>query len=751
MNFFKILKTLNSAQSAWQVSLAIIFGMITAFLPTFTIINLIILIIVFAINIPLGLVLISATLFSLIASFLDPTFASIGYDILTNSSLYSTFASMYNQPIFLWSSYNNTIVMGSFVFSLLIALPSFFIFKFLINKYRHILEKQFKDSKYFSFLNPLCDKNRSKKPSIFRLSGLILIVSIIAIIVIILIDPVIKFALEYSLRKATQSSVHIASVKSDFSNTSLVINQITVKSDSLTKDISIKSISFKLDTNKLLHKNFDIALIKIQDVIVKTKENIQNNTSNDNTSSTKNNTIQKDDKLKLPSIDELLAKENLQSLTEAKKIKEDINNIYTKYKNFDKSKFELEKLDNLKQRTTLLKDRILTINNISQIDEILKESKSIKEELTKINSDLKNITDEYNKDKQTLQKDLNTLKTLPVKEYNHLKNKYTLDQNGALNFVQTYILPDSKKYINDAIKYYNMAKPYLQSTTKTPEEKRAIGQNIIFSKNIKSPDVVIQNIVGNFAIDKFSSDFDIHNLSSNPKAYGKLILANINGTNKFYKKASINISHNMLKDIANTKISASITKYKTKKYQAHPRLLMKDILLTSKLSTNISDYKYIKFTNNTKVLKTNMLYTSSNNKYDKTIKTIISNIHSFDINYKITGTLEHQNISVNSNLDKKIASGVKLVLNKKAEKYKKKLKVKINEKFKKELGTTVSNKEFNEVSNMIKSFSTGSFEFTNITKNSLIERIRKNEEEKVKNKAKEKAKDKLKNKLKSFF
>jgi len=65
-SLIKILKALNSSQASYQLSLALVFGMISGFLPFFSILNLFIIFIVFTLNIPLGVFSIFTLLFSLL-------------------------------------------------------------------------------------------------------------------------------------------------------------------------------------------------------------------------------------------------------------------------------------------------------------------------------------------------------------------------------------------------------------------------------------------------------------------------------------------------------------------------------------------------------------------------------------------------------------------------------------------------------------------------------------------------------------
>ncbi|MEA1983036.1 MAG: TIGR03546 family protein, partial [Campylobacterota bacterium] len=120
------------------------------FLPLATPINFLLLFIAFAINIPLAVFFLMSVLFAGLALLLDPVFATLGYEVLNTPALKETFTSMYNYAPTLWTSYNYTILMGSLLISLPLALTMFPILNRLIDKYRDVLEAKFKDSKYFS-------------------------------------------------------------------------------------------------------------------------------------------------------------------------------------------------------------------------------------------------------------------------------------------------------------------------------------------------------------------------------------------------------------------------------------------------------------------------------------------------------------------------------------------------------------------------------------------------------------------------
>jgi len=135
-SILKLLKVLNSEAEPGQISLALCFGMIAGFLPFFSIANLIILLIVFLVRVNLSAFILATAFFSGAASVLDPVFHRIGLVVLTASPLQGLWTAMYNSTFWRLQKFNNSVVMGSFLFSLAAFAPAVVLFNFMIRKYR---------------------------------------------------------------------------------------------------------------------------------------------------------------------------------------------------------------------------------------------------------------------------------------------------------------------------------------------------------------------------------------------------------------------------------------------------------------------------------------------------------------------------------------------------------------------------------------------------------------------------------------
>ena len=156
----KLLAVLNSETHPGQISLGFCFAMIAGLTPLLSLHNLVVLLLVLVLRVNLAAFVLGLGVFSGMAYLLDPVFHWNGLQILTMPSLEGLWTSMYNCPVGRLSRFNNTIVMGSLVFSLVLFVPVYILSNMLITHYRsHVLAwvektklmRVFKASKLYQF------------------------------------------------------------------------------------------------------------------------------------------------------------------------------------------------------------------------------------------------------------------------------------------------------------------------------------------------------------------------------------------------------------------------------------------------------------------------------------------------------------------------------------------------------------------------------------------------------------------------
>lgn len=136
----RLLSALNSETEPGQISLAFCFAMIAGLTPLFSLHNLLVLLIVLLLRVNLSTFILGLGLFSGIACLLDPLFHRIGLAVLTSGALTGLWTALYNMTLFRLDEFNNSIVMGSLLFSVILFIPLYLISNWMILRYReHVL------------------------------------------------------------------------------------------------------------------------------------------------------------------------------------------------------------------------------------------------------------------------------------------------------------------------------------------------------------------------------------------------------------------------------------------------------------------------------------------------------------------------------------------------------------------------------------------------------------------------------------
>ena len=136
----RLLRVLNSETHPSQISLGFCFAVVAGFTPLVSLHNFVVLLLVLILRVNLSAFLLGLAVFSGLGYLLDPLFNWNGLQILTASSLEGLWTSIYNSTLGRMTRFNNTLVIGSLAFSLLLFVPLYFLSNIMILRYReHVL------------------------------------------------------------------------------------------------------------------------------------------------------------------------------------------------------------------------------------------------------------------------------------------------------------------------------------------------------------------------------------------------------------------------------------------------------------------------------------------------------------------------------------------------------------------------------------------------------------------------------------
>lgn len=144
---FNFIKLLNSDTETSPLAYGLALGLILGFAPFFSIQTFIVLFIIFVLRVQLGAAFLSAFFFKFIAFLFDYPAHLLGKSVLEAEPLRPLFVSLYNMPLVPMTRFNNSIVMGSMIVSVLLFPFAFYGFKALIVAYRAAVVARFKGTK----------------------------------------------------------------------------------------------------------------------------------------------------------------------------------------------------------------------------------------------------------------------------------------------------------------------------------------------------------------------------------------------------------------------------------------------------------------------------------------------------------------------------------------------------------------------------------------------------------------------------
>ena len=141
----KFIKVLRSSAAPAQIAWGFALGSIIGLTPLRNLHNLLVVILIVILNVNISAAMLAFLVYSLFAWLLDPLFHSIGYVVLVNiAALQPLWTSLYNATIAPFMRFNNTVVMGSVLFSLIALAPNYFAFKWFVKRYRESWSEKIK-------------------------------------------------------------------------------------------------------------------------------------------------------------------------------------------------------------------------------------------------------------------------------------------------------------------------------------------------------------------------------------------------------------------------------------------------------------------------------------------------------------------------------------------------------------------------------------------------------------------------------
>lgn len=148
-----LFKTLHSEGTPGQVAAGIALGSILGLTPLLNLHNAVVFALILLLNVSFGGAMLGWGVFVPIGFLLDPLFDHIGHVLLLHTpALTGLWTTLANMPIVPLTNFNNTVVLGSLVFSLVAFLPLYFAARWGVARYRVTVGAWVMQTKFYRFV-----------------------------------------------------------------------------------------------------------------------------------------------------------------------------------------------------------------------------------------------------------------------------------------------------------------------------------------------------------------------------------------------------------------------------------------------------------------------------------------------------------------------------------------------------------------------------------------------------------------------
>lgn len=148
----KFFQAINKNSHPGEIAHAICCGMLLGFLPKTSALWYVLAVCFIFMRIQKGAFVVFTFLFTLLAPCLDPVFDTVGYTVLKLDVLQPVFVFLMKIPLFGYTKFYNSIVMGSLLGGLVLYIPVYFLGKLFVQLWRKKLVPYTRKLKLFKVI-----------------------------------------------------------------------------------------------------------------------------------------------------------------------------------------------------------------------------------------------------------------------------------------------------------------------------------------------------------------------------------------------------------------------------------------------------------------------------------------------------------------------------------------------------------------------------------------------------------------------
>jgi uncharacterized protein (TIGR03545 family) len=507
---------------------------------------------------------------------------------------------------------------------------------------------------------------------IFRWQGVlafVLIGGLVGGFLILFLDGMIERAIEEKGSMAAKTRIDIGSLSTSLFAQSVVLTGIEVANpeNNMENLVQFETLSLDLDGAQVVSRKIVIDELQAHGIRLNQKrthpaqlpEAAEPAQGTQQAGATSQNALPGLGGLSIKSPEEILKSEKLETLEAGNRIKKTIEDLKAKWKNKIETDLNPNALKETKQKLADLQNKVKG-GGLADIANALKDFNTLQKDIQSQISRITSMKSEFEKDLQMAKQQVADLKNLPQKDFERLKNKYSLNPEGGKNILGSLLEGPLKEKLDKAWKAYKMISPYLNRPSSPAEQEyvRGKGIDILFAKASPYPNFLLKH--GNLSLILFDTEVkgEVRDLSDNQKFYGKPAKMNFqSGKNEVFDSFTLNV---ILDKTGPKSQDILVVNIQGLSLKNTGRAELKGGLATITGQLTITDENNLhgKFTAELDNVSLS-IPEQKGNELANTIAQSLSTIDRINISIGISGTIENYQLDIKSNPAEIISKAVK--------------------------------------------------------------------------------------------
>ena len=388
-------------------------------------------------------------------------------------------------------------------------------------------------------------KSTGKK---FRIQGIavfVVLTSLIAGFLVLFLDNILKDAIEDQGSRIMKSQIDVGSLSTSLLSQAIDIGNLQIaNADKLDENlVQIGRIKFGFDGGRALSKKVIIDDMKLENLLLNQKRKVPAKPYKPAHKEPKPEKKPEEDSfaplgiplgLDFKNPKDILKNEKLETLEVAQNTKDELKQLEVKWKTEIDQNFSKKSLSQIKQRLENIKAKSKNLKNLESIQSIAGEIATLQKDIQARIDAIHNFQKNIETDIQKAEKMAAHIMSLPEKDFDRLRNKYSLDLKGGTGLISKLVSGPLKTKIEKAWEYYKQISPYLKSSSNSKPEPKAIerseGQFVQFPSSDPLPHFLIRQAKLSMNVWEQDVEGSFQGLTSDPRKYGKPFVLDLTGS-----------------------------------------------------------------------------------------------------------------------------------------------------------------------------------------------------------------------------